>query len=175
MDARTRRQAIYEYLQDEEEASSIKDLAEKFSVDEKEIQGDLILLRATQKNIIKDGDTYTVREKRRPYEGVLGCVHSDVRLAEEFTLIIQAGGYILTEETVHPQYGHLISPLNLTNMQEVEHFIEHLEGPSLGILMGGHHYHRLACKDEAHLDKIIDHLRQAGFKLRKEDPENYGS
>ena len=166
MKAQSRRNAIMEVLQKEEQPISASTLAKRYNVSRQIIVGDVALLRAGGADISATPKGYLLARDRGGIQRQIVCIHSGEQMGKELYICVDNGCCVLDVIVEHPLYGQLTGPLQLSSRYDVAQFIarSHTAQP-LSVLTGGIHLHTLLCPSEDAYRRVLDALRQAGFLL----------
>ena len=166
MQAKNRREAILERLQQAQQPVSAGALAADFSVSRQVIVGDIALLRASGADISATPRGYVFRQEMAGVIRKVACRHDMVGMEAELNAIVDHGCTVLDVIVEHPIYGQLTGPLALGNRYDVSQFIERsTETRPLSLLTEGIHLHTISCPDEAAFDRCREQLCSLGVLL----------
>ncbi|MCL2396985.1 MAG: transcription repressor NadR [Defluviitaleaceae bacterium] len=167
MDAASRRNTIYEIINQSNAPVSASSLAKRLNVSRQAIVGDIALLRAQGYEVIATARGYMTPEFREPnkYIGKIACSHSPENTKNELYTIVNAGAVILDVIVEHELYGEIAGQLNLRNRQDVDAFLHKVKTSEVKLLSEltmGVHLHTIACRDKAHFEQVCQALDKAG-------------
>lgn len=169
MNSKERRETIVENLRDNKEPIKGAELAKKFCVTRQVIVKDIAILRAEGCNIIATPEGYmfdnNIGENIRK---VIAVSHTKQDIEDELYTIIKYGGKVEDVIIEHSLYGEIRAMLKITNIAELEHFIENLnknKAEPLSKLTQGIHLHTIEAKDKETIDKIIKTLQDKGYLI----------
>ena len=172
MKAQSRRNAIMEVLQKEEQPISASTLAKRYNVSRQIIVGDVALLRAGGAQIDATPRGYQLHPAEKGYTGILACVHrTQEEMRRELYTVVDQGGTVVDVAVENSLYGEIRATLNLCNRYDVDIFIRQaadVPESLLSRLTGGVHLHTLRCPDKDTFARIRDALEQQGLLYRKE-------
>lgn len=156
---------IMEALKREQQPVSASRLAEDLGVSRQVIVGDIALLRASGYDITATARGYTLPQIPRPgrFVGKLACRHSLADTQKELSLIVDLGGEIIDVTVEHYLYGEITGQLNIRTKQDVDAFMEKVDGNRarlLSELTQGVHLHTIACRDKQAFLQIRQTLSQ---------------
>ena len=168
MDAKLRREKIYNIINKSNLPISASALAKDLGVSRQVIVGDVAILRASGHEIIATARGYMVPEikEANQYVGKIACLHHGENTKEELYTIVDLGATIVNIIVEHDLYGEITGQLNIKNRKDADIFMERVktsEAKLLSILTGGVHLHTIACRDKTHFDQVYAALDQAGF------------
>lgn len=168
MNAAQRRAEISAFLHSQSTPISAAALAARFTVSRQIIVGDIALLRAAGENIAATPRGYVLAQEQLGLLRTVACVHQPEEMGDELRLMVDNGCDVLDVVVEHPVYGQLTGQLQLRSRYDVDQFLrrvtEHGAKP-LSDLTGGIHLHTLRCPDEAAYQRVLKHLKAAGFLL----------
>ena len=168
MQAKNRREAILERLQQAQQPVSAGALATDFSVSRQVIVGDIALLRASGADISATPRGYVIRREEMGVIRKVACRHDLVCMEAELNAIVDHGCTVLDVIVEHPIYGQLTGPLALRNRYDVSQFIgRSTETRPLSLLTEGIHLHTISCPDEAAFVRCREQLRSLGVLLEE--------
>jgi len=169
MQAESRRQAIFEILQQSPQAISAASLASRFSVSRQVIVGDIALLRASGRQISATPRGYVLLEEVSGILRQLPCQHRSEDMQAELYVMVDHGCTVLDVIVEHPIYGQLTGPLQLKSRYDVDQFIlrcSESEARPLSHLTDGIHLHSLSCPDEAAFLRVREALEEMGILFK---------
>lgn len=166
-----RRKELLQRLKNSHQAITGSKLAEEFSVSRQVIVQDIALLRARGEKIVATSQGYFYEENlgMQRYRASIACRHGDdAELRDELTTIVNFGGRIVDVKVEHPIYGELSGNLMISNLEDVDNFIDNFnsnETSLLSELTDGVHLHTIEVVNKQVLNLIKDNLRQKGYLL----------
>ena len=166
MQAKNRREAILERLQQAQQPVSAGALAADFSVSRQVIVGDIALLRASGADISATPRGYVIRQEMTGVVRKVACRHDTAGMEAELNAIVDHGCVVIDVVVEHPIYGQLTGPLALANRYDVSQFVARsMETRPLSLLTEGIHLHTISCPDEAAFISCKEQLRFLGVLL----------
>ena len=169
MNAQSRRKAIMEVLQKEEEPTSASALARHFNVSRQIIVGDVTLLRAGGADISATPKGYILERDKGGILRQVVCIHSADQMGKELYICVDHGCCVLDVIVEHAVYGQLVGQLQVSTRYEVNQFLSLAAQNSvhaLSELTGGIHLHTLRCPDEASFQRVWEELDAGGFLVK---------
>lgn len=173
MNGETRRKQILQILTDSELPVSASALAKQLQVSRQIIVQDVALLRANGTEIFSTNRGYLLREKRTPCR-IFKVFHTDDRVEEELTLIVDLGGIVQDVFVYHKAYGVVRADMNIHSRRDIQSFLENITSGKSSLLKNttaGYHYHTVLARDEQTLDLIQEELQTQGFLASLQDYE----
>lgn len=173
LNAKERRERIFQILSSECEPVSATALAMRFDVSRQVIVGDIALLRASGCNISSTPKGYVCHTapqsgQQDGYIGILACSHSIDSLAEELYTVVDFGGVLIDVAIEHSIYGQITAPLDIHSRYDADLFLDKIHNAQvkpLSDLTGGIHLHRVKCADEQAFARIKNALSEKGILL----------
>ena len=169
MNGETRREKIYQMLQESSQPLTGTALANALHVSRQVIVQDIALMRAEQLPILSTNKGYLLRPDQTPAvqpKRVFFVRHTTAQVLEEFMTVIELGGRILDVPVEHELYGTIRTELLIDNARDAEEFAERLmrcrDNP-LKVLTDDCHFHTVCAPSEKLLDLIEQELRTRGF------------
>lgn len=172
MKAQSRRNAIMEVLQKEEQPISASTLAKRYNVSRQIIVGDVALLRAGGADISATPKGYLLARDRGGIQRQIVCIHSGEQMGKELYICVDNGCCVLDVIVEHQVYGQLVGQLQVSSRYEVNNFWHWLLQDSvhaLSELTDGIHIHTLRCPDEAAFQRVWEALDAEGFLVKNEE------
>ena len=170
-----RRTELIKMLEEANQPVKGADLAKHFAVSRQVIVQDIALLRAEGSHIIATPQGYILQKEVKEVwpQQIIVTKHSTIEaMKDELETIVMYGGHVLNVIVEHPIYGEIMGNLSLTDLYEVEEFIqkveEHQVSP-LSFLTNGVHLHTIAAKNEAILEKIMHKLSGKDYLIKAEN------
>ena len=172
MEAQTRRENIYNALQESRGPLTGADLAKRFRVSRQVIVQDIALLRAKGEGILATPQGYILTRKLKGdlFTATLACQHSPEEMEEELSLIVSMGGKVVDVIVDHPIYGELKGVLMISSLKDVSRFIADVKETSaapLSALTQGVHLHTVETTDQATLEDIKKKLKKSGYLVEE--------
>ena len=151
-----RRRSMINLLISSEEAISGEALAKQFAVSRQIVVQDIAALKQEGCEILSTRYGYMVR--KIPYaQRVFKVWHTREDTKDELFTIVSLGGIVVDVFVWHRVYGKIEAPLNITNLSQVEQFLEGVRSGKSTELMsitGGYHYHTVRAESEEILGRI---------------------
>lgn len=172
MKAQSRRTAIMEVLQKEEQPISASTLAKRYNVSRQIIVGDVALLRAGGADISATPKGYLLARDRGGIQRQIVCIHSGEQMGKELYICVDNGCCVLDVIVEHPVYGQLVGQLQVSTRYEVNQFLALAAQDSvhaLSELTDGIHIHTLRCPDEVAFQRVWEALDAEGFLVKNEE------
>ena len=147
------------------------ELAAEANVSRQVVVGDISLLKARKEPIIATSQGYIYMKNDSPepvYERIIACSHPPERTEEELYLLVDYGVTVKDVKMVHPVYGDLTASVQVSNREEVKHFIEKVKNTKSGYLLeltNGIHLHTICAASEKALHDAEKALRKANFLI----------
>lgn len=166
-----RRNGLLQRLKNSHQAVTGSELAEEFSVSRQVIVQDIALLRARGEKIVATSQGYFYEDNIgiQSYRASIACRHDDdAELRDELTTIVNFGGRIVDVKVEHPIYGELSGNLMISNLEDVDNFIENFnlnETSLLSELTDGVHLHTIEVVNKQVFNLIKDKLKEKGYLL----------
>ena len=163
--AEQRREEILKRLLASEEAISAKVFAIDYGVSRQVVVQDIALIRAAGTEIISTNRGYIVKIPSIVSKE-FKVMHTEDRVEEELTLIVDCGGRVRNVSISHRIYGRITAELCICSRQDVHLFMEKIKGSSsklLGSTTMGYHYHLVEADNTEILELIEERLKAAGF------------
>ena len=171
-----RRREILNILKNADAPVAAKELATRFHVSRQVIVQDLAVIRVANPNIISTYKGYLL-QLETTYFREFKVRHTDDRIQEELSLIVDLGGRVQNVSISHKFYGRVTAEMNINSRQDVSEFIEALgsgQSRHLSNATGGYHYHLVEALSEERLDLIERDLKEHGFLAPLSPWERYG-
>lgn len=140
-------------------------LAQACRVSRQVIVQDIALLRAAGYDVISTNRGYLLNQTSSYFRTFQVC-HTDEKLEEELTLVVDLGGCVENVMIRHKVYGELEAELGIRSRRDVRRFMEELhsgKSSPLKNITSNYHYHKVSADSEETLDLIEDALRSHGF------------
>ena len=172
MKAQSRRNAIMEVLQKEEQPISASTLAKRYNVSRQIIVGDVALLRAGGADISATPKGYLLARDRGGIQRQIVCIHCGEQMGKELYICVDNGCCVLDVIVEHQVYGQLVGQLQVSTRYEVNQFLALAAQDSvhaLSELTDGIHIHTLRCPDEAAFQRVWEALDAEGFLVKNEE------
>lgn len=160
-----RRTRILQQMKNNPEPVSGTKLAAACQVSRQVIVQDIALLRASGYDILSTNRGYVLNQ-RSCCSRVFKVCHTDEKLEEELTLIVDQGGVVENVMIRHEVYGELEAELKIRSRRDVGRFIEEIhsgKSSPLKNITSNYHYHKVSADSEETLDLIEEVLRSHGF------------
>ena len=163
MNQQTRRNEILQLLTTSDDYVSAAQFATRFGVTRQIIVSDIALLRANGHRILATRRGY--RLEGGIEKGLLKsivCRHRSDQVLDEFDVVVDNGGSVLSVIVEHPIYGQLSADLNITSRYDAREFVQRQRSANasqLCDLTGGLHVHMLRVPDEAAYERIVESLK----------------
>ena len=100
--------------------------------------------------------------------------HSDEKVEEELSLIVDHGGIIQDVFIYHKVYGVVRADMNIRSRLDVYNFMTDLASGNSSLLKNitaDYHYHTVKAESEKILDMIQEKLQERGFLAQLRDYE----
>lgn len=171
LDGDQRREEIIRVLKGSRSPISGAELARRLRVSRQVIVQDVALLRAVNKNILSTNKGYLLFEPEREAKEVRKtiCVrHTTEQVLDEFYTIVDFGGKIFDVVVEHELYGQIAVDLIIASRQDAEEFYQKMRNSRikpLKELTEDIHYHTVAARDAASLERIERALEKKGYLL----------
>ena len=164
MNAQQRRSEILRMLAQSEEYINAAQLAQYFGVTRQIIVSDVALLRANGHPIQATRKGYRL-ERDNPAEDLrsIVCRHRGDQVLDEFFVIVDNGGSVVSVVVEHPIYGQLSADLNVCSRYDAHEFAERQKqtnASQLCDLTGGLHIHMIRVPSEEAYQRIIKGLKE---------------
>ena len=114
MKAQSRRNAIMEVLQKEEQPISASTLAKRYNVSRQIIVGDVALLRAGGADISATPKGYLLARDRGGIQRQIVCIHSGEQMGKELYICVDNGCCVLDVIVEHQVFGQLVGQLQVS-------------------------------------------------------------
>lgn len=160
-----RRTEILQHMRANREPVSGTKLAAAYQVSRQVIVQDIALLRASGYDIISTNRGYILNQQSC-CSRVFKVCHTDEKLEEELTLIVDQGGTVENVMIRHEVYGDLEAELGIRSRRDVKRFIDEIrsgKSSPLKNITSNYHYHRVNADSEETLDLIGETLQSHGF------------
>lgn len=160
-----RRAGILQQMKNNQEPVSGTKLAAAYQVSRQVIVQDIALLRASGHEIISTNRGYILVRQSSCSRVFMVC-HTDEKLEEELTLIVDQGGTVENVMIRHEVYGELEAELGIRSRRDVKRFIDEIhsgKSSPLKNITSNYHYHRVSADSEETLDLIGEALQSHGF------------
>lgn len=160
-----RRTEIIQQMRQNREPISGTKLAAAYQVSRQVIVQDIALLRASGYDIISTNRGYILNQQFC-CSRVFKVYHTDDRLEEELTLVVDQGGTVDNVMICHEVYGELEADLMIRSRRDVKRFVEEIrsgKSSPLKNITSNYHYHKVSADSEETLDLIGEVLRSHGF------------
>ncbi|MCI8402443.1 MAG: transcription repressor NadR [Lachnospiraceae bacterium] len=168
MDGKTRRQEIIRILTQASGPISGSTLATSFGVSRQVIVQDIALLR-TEHPILATAQGYLLyTHPARSFRRAFLVKHSYEEIYDELSAIVTLGGRVLDVTVEHDVYGELRADLNLSTLEDIQHFCNLLARSKSGPLFpisAGIHLHTVEAASEGILTQIEETLQSRGYLL----------
>ncbi|GGM27412.1 transcription repressor NadR [Paraliobacillus quinghaiensis] len=164
-----RRNAILQWLQEENQPLTGTDLADRANVSRQVIVQDISLLKAKDHPIMATSQGYVYLEKKHSNERqqrLIACNHGPEQTQEELECMVDQGVTVKDVIIEHPVYGDLKASIMVSNRREVKQFIEKVRAtnaPYLLELTNGVHLHTIEADTNAQLEEAYQKLQQLGI------------
>lgn len=164
-----RRQGIIEVLESSQHATTGSELADRFGVSRQVIVQDIAIIRASGVPVLATSNGYMLPKTGDGSKLIRSFVsnHKGIdRLKEELLIIVEYGGKIIDVVVEHPVYGEIVGTLHISTIDDVEQFIEKVEGNGaspLSALTQGVHIHTIEVPSEKIFRLIMDELKSKNF------------
>ena len=171
LDGDQRRAEIIRMLKGNTSPISGTELARRLRVSRQVIVQDVALLRAVNKNILSTNKGYLLFEPEREAGECRKtiCVrHTTDQVLDEFFTVVDLGGKIFDVVVEHELYGQIAVDLIIASRQDAEEFCRKMQSSQvkpLKELTEDIHYHTIAARDEAALERIAQALKEKGYLL----------
>ena len=173
MSGKDRRERILQILEKSKTAVPGNLLAAQLQVSRQVIVQDIALLRANGTEILSTTLGYMLSEKNH-CSRVFKVRHSDEKVEEELSLIVDHGGIIQDVFIYHKVYGVVRADMNIRSRLDVYNFMTDLESGNSSLLKNitaDYHYHTVKAESEKILDMIQEKLQERGFLAQLRDYE----
>jgi uncharacterized protein len=162
-----RRELLLEKITNNKSPITGTELAKEFKVSRQVIVQDIAILRAAGHNILATAQGYLIETERNRATRIIVSSHeTENQIEEELNIIVDLGGKILDVIVEHPIYGHISSPLMISNRYQVQEFMDKIRtggARPLSLLTGGVHLHTIEAENQDNLNKIEEALLDKGF------------
>lgn len=177
MNGGKRREKIIDILSKSNEPISGTSLAKLVGVSRQVVVQDMALLRAANHNIVSTNQGYVLSEPARASR-VFKVIHTDDKVEEELSLIVDCGGKVEDVFVYHKIYDVVRGNLNIRSRLDIKRYLEDLAAGKSSLLKNitsGYHYHTVTADNEEILDYIQEELDKKGFlaKLQDYEPVNF--
>lgn len=173
MNSKERRENIKQKLMNNIKPIKGAELAKEFGVTRQVIVKDIAILRAEGCSIIATPEGYMFDNNIVDnIKRVIAVSHAKQDIENELYTIIKYGGKVEDVIIGHNLYGEIRAMLKISNIVELEHFIDKLnknKAEPLLKLTQGIHLHTIEAKDEETMDKIIKALQDKGYLINDEN------
>lgn len=164
MNAKERREAVWQAISQAETPLAAGALARTLGVSRQVIMGDVALLRAGGAAITATPRGYVLAQPASGLTAQVPCRHSPADMARELYIIVDNGCQVVDVVVEHPVYGQISGRLELASRYDVDRFLERCaQGKPLSILTDGAHVHTLRFPDPETFQRTAEALAQAGF------------
>lgn len=166
-----RAEAILKRISQSSSPVSGSRLSQEFGVSRQIIVKDIAALKAQGNDIIATTKGYMLHRIPMP-ERVFKVVHKDDEIGQELRTIVDAGGIVLDVFVWHKIYGKIEGELNIKTHQDITEYISSLRNgrsSPLKNVTNEYHYHTIAAKSEAVLDRVRSELDKIGFLVKDEE------
>lgn len=173
MSGKERREAILSILKNTPNALSGTALGDELGVSRQIIVQDIALLRTEGHDIVSTVRGYLL-ESSGQLSRKIKVYHSDEKIEEELTTIVDLGGIVRDVMVNHKVYGKITAEMNIKNRRDIKKFIDRIQmGKSTPLLniTSGYHYHTVIADSEEILDEIEESLRQKNFLAETAPPQ----
>lgn len=169
MNSKERRETIVQNLSDNKKPIKGAELAKKFGVTRQVIVKDIAILRAEGCSIIATPEGYMFDNNIGDnIKRIIAVSHTKQDIENELYTIIKYGGKVEDVIIEHSLYGEIRAMLKISNIAELEHFIDKLnknKAEPLSKLTQGVHLHTIEAKDKETIDKIIKALQDKCYLI----------
>lgn len=171
LDGEQRREEIIRMLKGSGKPVSGTELARRLQVSRQVIVQDVALLRAVNKNILSTNKGYLLFEPEREAGECRKAIrvrHTTEQVLDEFYTIVDLGGKIFDVVVEHELYGQIAVDLIIDSRQDAEEFYQKMQNSRvkpLKELTEDIHYHTVAARDEAAMERIEQALREKGYLM----------
>lgn len=172
--AKSRKEAILQFLRDSQTPVTGVALAKEFHVSRQVIVNDIALLRAQGETIVSTNKGYIVPKEKKTYTRVFKNRHYNDQARQEYQIIVDRGGVVKDIFIYHHTYGIMRAELNLKSRHDIDVYLDNFsKGNSspLENITDGYHYHTVEADSEETLDDIQKRLAEAGFLAKLVDFE----
>ncbi|MGX7196830.1 3H domain-containing protein [Enterococcus olivae] len=166
MDGAQRRQRILDQLSQTKKPISASRFASELGVSRQVIVGDIALLRAAGEEIVATARGYKQEHLQTKLESKIAVQHQENQTREELETIVSLGGEVLNVIVEHDIYGELIGNLHISELSDVDSFMESYETSNAGLLSqltDGIHLHTIRYENQEILQAIKDALIEKGI------------
>lgn len=160
-----RRTGILQQMKDSREPVSGTKLAAAYQVSRQVIVQDIALLRASGYDVISTNRGYILNQ-HSSCSRIFKVCHTDEKLEEELTMIVDQGGTVDNVMIRHEVYGELEAELGIRSRRDVKRFVDEIhsgKSSPLKNITSNYHYHRVSADSEETLDLIGETLKYHGF------------
>ncbi|MGM9937400.1 MAG: 3H domain-containing protein [Candidatus Ornithomonoglobus sp.] len=171
MSTSERAEAILERISQSSSPVSGGTLSQELGVSRQIIVKDIAALKAQGNDIIATTKGYMLHRIPMP-ERVFKVVHRDDEIQQELQAIVDAGGIVKDVFVWHKIYGKIEGELDIRTYEDITEYINSLKtgrSSPLKNVTNEYHYHTVAAKSDAVLDKVRSALDKIGFLVKDEE------
>ncbi|WP_010097227.1 transcription repressor NadR [Ornithinibacillus scapharcae] len=166
-----RRSLILEWLINNQEPITGKELSERTKVSRQVIVQDISLLKATGEPIMATARGYVYLKENNNLGHVRRTIvvkHTVEQTADELFTLVDYGVTVRNVMVEHPIYGDLTGSLMIKNRREAKEFLKKLNSTGatlLSKLTEGVHLHTIEAEEEVQIEEACEALRKLGILL----------
>lgn len=171
MDNQTRREKLYEMLENAEAPLTGVALSKALNVTRQIIVGDVALLRSSGKKIISTARGYQLAGEvpEKGFHQEIHCQSRNMDAAEleaELNVVVDNGGIVRGLTLAHDVYGVIRVPMDLYSRRDVRQYMDRLKeekGPLIVTLTQGRHVLQVETRNDEDMEALGEGLKEMGI------------